>query len=90
MHSVRRNKSVKTRLSFGQKAYDFFISFFERSNIHGFFYFSRRVLHVLEKFVHLPSVHSVQYTSRSNYRYYIFADYFGLRWWSVRFGQQLC
>lgn len=77
MHTVRRNKCVKTRLSFGQKAHDFLILFFERSNIHGFFYFSLEVLRVIEKFVYLTDnrVFDSTFLKVSH-----FADYFGLRW----------
>lgn len=56
MYSDREYKRVKTRSTFGQKTRDFLRIFFERSNIHGFFYFSLRILRVVEKFVYAAKV----------------------------------
>lgn len=77
MHSVRTIEYVKTGKSFGQRARDFLRQFFERSNIHGFFYFSWEKLRFVEKFVRLTIVcMTPSYISKKKH---FVTDYFGMR-----------
>lgn len=88
MHYVRQNKSVKIRSSFAKKAGDFLLLFFERSNIHGFFYFSLKILLLVEK---CEIVYATNHLLNIINSFALkISDYFGFSWSSVHFVRQFC